>query len=566
MKSFNSKTAGLSLLSAILLTACVDDKYDLSDIDTTVGLKVNDLVIPMNMDAITLKSVIDIKDGDDIQVINGEYAVIKDGDFTSSPVNISAIDMNAPAISNTSHNCALLPGTNTYDISSNASPFSYFTDQVTDCIVSIESVGTEWTLDINMSLHESDGGKAVSVNGSISDLKLRIPRGLTLKSDASSYNPKTGIYNAGNRRVTDGKLAIHLQAIGIDAATAGIKYDYATHTASLSDECAVTGGLLTLDNASSLPQLLRMNASYNMSDIHVASFTGEIQYDITGCDFEDIDLSTLPDFLSQSGTDIRLFNPQIYISVDDPLNEYSLAARTGMTISAYDTAGLRDDYSLDSPGYFDIVTRPSQSTYRFCLSPLRPDNYFVDGPTEWVAYNSLSNVLSGDGLPSRLHVTLDNPVLPRQRVSKLPLGTQLGSVTGKYTFYAPLQLKNGSRIVYTDVMDGWSSEDLDAVTISTLTVTATVNSDLPVDAVLTAFPIDKDGRRIGDVEITGAEVKAGAKDQPITLVLTGQVRMLDGLRYNVTVTDADSKVLTPKMSLSLSNIHAKVSGEYVKKL
>lgn len=276
MKSFNSKTAGLSLLSAILLTACVDDKYDLSDIDTTVGLKVNDLVIPMNMDAITLKSVIDIKDGDDIQVINGEYAVIKDGDFTSSPVNISAIDMNAPAISNTSHNCALLPGTNTYDISSNASPFSYFTDQVTDCIVSIESVGTEWTLDINMSLHESDGGKAVSVNGSISDLKLRIPRGLTLKSDASSYDPKTGIYNAGNRRVTDGKLAIHLQAIGIDAATAGIKYDYATHTASLSDECAVTGGLLTLDNASSLPQLLRMNTSYSMSDIHVASFTGEI--------------------------------------------------------------------------------------------------------------------------------------------------------------------------------------------------------------------------------------------------------------------------------------------------
>ena len=84
--------------------------------------------------------------------------------------------------------------------------------------------------------------------------------------------------------------------------------------------------------------------------------------------------------------------------------------------------------------------------------------------------------------------------------------------------------------------------------------------------MLTAYPIDKDGRRIGDVEITGAEIKAGAKDQPITLVLTGQVRMLDGLRYNVTVTDADSKVLTPEMSLSLSNIRAKVSGEYVKKL
>ncbi len=41
------------------LTGCVDDKYDLSDIDTTTRIQVNDLVLPVNIDAVTdRKSVV----------------------------------------------------------------------------------------------------------------------------------------------------------------------------------------------------------------------------------------------------------------------------------------------------------------------------------------------------------------------------------------------------------------------------------------------------------------------------------------------------------------------------
>ncbi|MDE5657722.1 MAG: hypothetical protein K2I25_01540 [Muribaculaceae bacterium] len=40
-------------LTTVALTGCVDDKYDLSDIDTTAGIKVNDLVVPVNIDAVT---------------------------------------------------------------------------------------------------------------------------------------------------------------------------------------------------------------------------------------------------------------------------------------------------------------------------------------------------------------------------------------------------------------------------------------------------------------------------------------------------------------------------------
>lgn len=44
----------------IALSACVDDGYDLSNIDTTSRFRVDELVIPMNLDVITLNSVIEI--------------------------------------------------------------------------------------------------------------------------------------------------------------------------------------------------------------------------------------------------------------------------------------------------------------------------------------------------------------------------------------------------------------------------------------------------------------------------------------------------------------------------
>lgn len=39
----------LTLPFACSLVSCINNDYDLSDIDTTVGIAVNDLVIPVNL-------------------------------------------------------------------------------------------------------------------------------------------------------------------------------------------------------------------------------------------------------------------------------------------------------------------------------------------------------------------------------------------------------------------------------------------------------------------------------------------------------------------------------------
>lgn len=85
-------------LTAALLTACVDDNYDLANINTDVEIKVNDLVVPINLDAITLSNA--IEEGDVVKVVNGEYAVVVDGSFHSEAIKVKAVTVNPGSVSN----------------------------------------------------------------------------------------------------------------------------------------------------------------------------------------------------------------------------------------------------------------------------------------------------------------------------------------------------------------------------------------------------------------------------------------------------------------------------------
>lgn len=88
IKSLHCYVATVPML--LLLTSCIDDNYDLSDVDTTSRINVNDLVLPVNIDPIRLGDVIEIDDESRIQVVNlnGKefYALVQNGSFVSDPI------------------------------------------------------------------------------------------------------------------------------------------------------------------------------------------------------------------------------------------------------------------------------------------------------------------------------------------------------------------------------------------------------------------------------------------------------------------------------------------------
>ena len=183
-----------------------------------------------------------------------------------------------------------------------------------------------------------------------------------------------------------------------------------------------------------------------------------------------------------------------------------------------------------------------------------------------VKFTSLSNILSGNDIPSSIEIELDNPCVPQQHVNNFLLGQDIASVNGEYTFFAPLALNPDSKITYTDQVDGWSSEDLDAVTITKLTVTADITSDLPIDLDFTGYPIDVNGNQINNVTIEGAHVSANAQAQALTLTITGEIRKLDGIRFVAVATSQNADTLRPDIKIVVSKVRPVATGYYEKEL
>ena len=94
----NKKTYLAIMLAAPLATACVNSDYDLSDINTEVEVPVKDLIVPIELKDFSLNSVIDINENDKIKEVNGEYAVVVDGDFESDKINVDPITTDVPKI------------------------------------------------------------------------------------------------------------------------------------------------------------------------------------------------------------------------------------------------------------------------------------------------------------------------------------------------------------------------------------------------------------------------------------------------------------------------------------
>lgn len=580
---------GLPLLAMVSLTGCIDDNYDLSDIDTTSEFKVNDLVLPVNIDVVTLGDIIDVKPEDQIKeiIIGGQtfYAVQESGTFASEPIHIPSFSTNAPSVSSTTvsfnvganrNNApAKLPSLTLGLTAPIEKSISYRAENIDAAIISLTELFTD-ELSIALTFTASPEVTGIA-EIELQNLLLDLPKGLTITNVLPD-----GIYNNGRLEIPSVKLengvaTITLKASGVNLADNGCTIDYNRHSLELNSNVNIESALLLVtpktDAAVTVPENVSLNVDYAISPLSVTAVSGRIHYMLEGdaLNISPISLAELPDFLAQEGTNLVLSNPQIYLSVNNPVAEEKLEYRTGLQLTAVRDGEPEKYFSLDN-GYFDVnynkgVTGP----YNFCLSPESPAADQV--PTGYtnpvhVPFTSLGSVISGNGLPKSIGIDLVDPQIFEQAVNGFRLGHNLNALEGSWEFVAPLALKSGvgSKIVYTKTENGWNDEDVDAITISTLEISMSVDSDLPLKANITGYPIDKSGNQISEVTIVGAEIPANAKDEEVVIRVNGTVQHLDGITFTATVEpDESEKALSPSQTLTLKNIRAKVSGSYTKK-
>ena len=530
-KSFPKLSLTAALLACMPLTACFDDNYDLSDIDTTTEIKVNNLVVPVNLDEITLSNVFDLDDESVVKEIDGSYAVLVDGDFKSDDININAVSLAKPVIPASTTTITLLSNTGgitlppvsstemtlAYEITGFHSAFTYTSANVDKSIRSLSKIAVDWTITVDLTvLNQGNVFNSVAFR----NLSLKIPAGLHL----SNYDNENGIVKLADINLSAGAMThsveLHVDAIDFSQLT-DAEFSFVTDpnfkqpgTLTINGTIGAAGGYVvavTNKNLTNLPNQTTLTLAPKGTDITVKSIDGSIRYAINDFNVDPVQLNDLPDLLRQQETNITISNPRLYLSINNPMAGYSLDASSGLTLTACREDGSRKPYSLDAGEVINIkhdkgITGP----YTFCLAPDPSAAGSFEGfsnPSP-VRYQGLGNVLSGNGLPNTIEVAFDDPHVGPGEVKGFTVPQTLQKIEGRYSFYAPLNLGVGSKVVYDDVTDGWSDDTMNKIVIEKLKVNASVTNSLPFDIVLSGYPIDANGKQCKDI-VTGAPVSLG---------------------------------------------------------
>ena len=566
MRSYKlSYMAVITIAACISFTSCTDNDYDLSDIDTNARFTVKDLVIPVNLDDVELDCVIDLKEDSKIKKDGNEYAFIEDGEFASNTITVNPFTTNSSQF-HSSKNIRLITDEHTnihkraadnrkslaHADLKNGTRINTSTANVDASIIAVDRINTE--MDILVALQFN--GLTPYINKiDIKELELKLLKGLDLTTNIGSYDAESGVLNIGDTQTTTShKIELRFHITGIDVHKSGTTLENGFF--NISDSIYVKSGQLIIysnqvkgSTTPILPNEVEYILTADIGACSVKSFSGSIKYDITGIDIDPIDLSDMPDILSQKGTNLILENPQIYINVNNPLYEkYHLFAQTKLSLKGNNTYETDEDIVLD------------QTVKTLVLSPYKPQHMYQGFETaQHVEFKNLGKVISGEQIPNQVDINLLSPVIPEQHVTDFVLGDVIPPVKGKWKLYAPLDLTSSSLIRYTKTWDDWQDEDLDGLTVEKATVNATITSDVPLALNVNFILLGREGRLSGKTTLA-----ANAKNVELEIPLTGTaVSKIYGMTIDVTI-QGSGNLITPSQKIIVEKLNAKVSGYYDK--
>ena len=615
----NKKYFYIGLLLTLPLQSCIDSDYNLSDLDTNVTVPVNNLTLPLNMESLTLHTVLDLDENSQVKEHNGQYAVVVEGTFESDPIQVDNFNMNGADIENivgkatksTGNARARVKKTKSGELERLVAQYTLPTEKtnvsisgkdVTEAIQSLKSVNVNTSISTKVNIDKEKKLNDVVKSMRVENFSFKVPKGLegtlVLKTkDGKQYttdkiDSKTGVaeFDAEEIVMPDGEfeMEFNVSSLNEDILEQTLDQIKENDNFSVEDNFGVNDGAIGIydsdfkdqykdktdeEKYNALPDELNYVSEQEMTDISVEDFSGNLDYAVEDVNIEPIDLSDVPDLLNQTGTYLNFTNPQLYLSLNNPVAdgaEQTVPASTKFEITSVDKDGKENKYSLDKG---EEIVADAADNY-FYLSPKTVENadkYESFEQAEHVKFSTLGQILSGGdeatslGIPTQLVVKAIDTRVKADNIQNFKLGQEFAPISGRYVFYAPLSLTPGSRIRYQEEYDGWNTEELDDIIISALKVSCDVTTDVPFALEVKMTPIDKFGKRLTNCTATG-KVVSKAQKQKLELVMTGEIKNLDGIVIDAYATAESDDTLTPNMNINMENIKASVSGKYQSEL
>lgn len=559
-------TGLLSLTAVSLITSCVDDKYDLSDIDTTSRFTVDNLTVPVNLEQIELENVINLDDNENISTIDGKYAISKGGDIEPTEFNIATVHVEAPVINSTNVSVNIpgaidvtIPSLTVNDVKidgTDMADYEFKMQKVDKALVALKDIKTKNDIEIKVVLSVPSTLASGDNSISFSNLQLQLPWGLMIaESNQYTYTRSTGLLEVPVLPVgSDGKASLLIKATGLEL---GDKGTVENGTLDISGQVGLKSGKFNISVQNTVvPSNLDIRTDYQVSSFELASFSGTINYNMDNIDIDPISLNDLPDFLDSPQTNLVIANPQILVDFVNPVGKYGLVGKGAISLTSEFKNGTVNYES-------ETFTLAGENTKLAFCTP-------KDGYTT-VKFDGLRNVLTNvndpSGLPSAIKVNIHDISFSGD-VIDFPLGN-LGSAEGSYDFNAPLGFGRGSKVVYESTENGWGSDELDKVNITHISLKAHCTTNLPVSVKLEVFPVDENGNEIAIDENAGNfYVPAMADNDEVELIISAKkgstIKDFDGVRFVATVEQPgdNTEAIGPNLFIKLDKLSVTVAGYY----
>lgn len=536
--------AALLLTSLGITTSCIDSSYDLNkDIDMTISAGGEHLAIPVGYtEKITLDKIIELDEGDDLQIVDGEYHLLKKDNIDETNTSVGTV-----TVAESENIIDAIPLT--YSVSTPGATIVIPKEQsegkinaeargVDKAVIEIGSLAADMPTTLTLKF-ELGGGISIErvdiktmtitfpdfiqfenengLNGqtlTMTDVQIK-PSGFTKELKINKY-VFGNTYGEGNRveeengdrilKIENQKITIEMQDIHVNNPQG---------SGSLSITPTVT-----------------------LSEMAVSEVYGTIQPDIDVKPTE-VELNNLPDFLQDDEIRLDITNPVFSFNANNPLNT---DVEMDGILTGYKDGKVTKTVKIGSGnGGASITLKPSGDKQQ-TISIVRDEKTVVEANATKVVVPNLNDII--ETIPDRINVEL-KPAVKTEQYYTVNLGQDY-TLNSAYDIDIPLSFGSNLKIVYEETLDNFDL-DLEDVDIEKAVLSINAVNTIPLAMEIkneNVSALDANGNVIKDIDVTVEETITESKDGKTEVssalnvnlneTAEGAISKLDGLKLKIT--------------------------------
>ena len=536
--------AALLLTSLGITTSCIDSSYDLNkDIDMTISAGGEHLAIPVGYtEKITLDKIIELDEGDDLQIVDGEYHLLKKNNIDETNTSVGTVTVAESeniidAI--TLLNSVSTPGANiVIPKKQSEGKINAEARGVDKAVIEIGSLAADMPTTLTLKF-ELGGGISIE-RVDIKTMTITFP-------DFIQFENENGL-NGQTLTMTDVQIkpSEFKKELKINKYVFGNTYGEGNRVEEENGDriLKIENQKITIEMQgiyANNPQgsgSLSITPTVTLSEMAVSEVYGTIQPDIDVKPTE-VELNNLPDFLQDDEIRLDITNPVFSFNANNPLNT---DVEMDGVLTGYKDGKVTKIVKIGSGnGGASITLKPSGDKQQ-TISIVRDEQTVVEANATKVVVPNLNDII--ETIPDHINVEL-KPAVKTEQYYTVNLGQDY-TLNSAYDIDIPLSFGSNLKIVYEETLDNFDL-DLEDVDIEKAVLSINAVNTIPLAMEIkneNVSALDANGNVIKDIDVTvegtiteskdGKTEVSSALNVNLNETAEGAISKLDGLKLKIT--------------------------------